>query len=43
MATAQQLKLIFAPIMEQNPDLIIHGRLLFKNPILNYIVGVFIN
>jgi hypothetical protein len=43
MATMQQLKSIFAPILAQNPDLVLHRRWLFKPPIRNAILGIFID
>jgi len=43
MATAVQLRKIFKPILNQNPDLVLHGRWLFRPPIARVLIGVYID
>ncbi|MFM7608764.1 MAG: hypothetical protein ACKO9A_07810 [Alphaproteobacteria bacterium] len=43
MATAVQLRKIFKPILTQHPDLVLHGRWLFRPPIARALVGLFID
>jgi hypothetical protein len=43
MATAVQLRKIFKPILNQHPDLVLHGRWLFRPPIARALIGLFID
>ncbi|MCA3420082.1 MAG: hypothetical protein INF88_14390 [Roseomonas sp.] len=43
MATAAQLRKISKPILNQHPDLVLHGRWLFRPPIARALIGLFID
>jgi hypothetical protein len=43
MATAAQLRKIFKPILNQHPDLVLHGRWLFRPPIAKALIGLYID
>jgi len=43
MATAAQLRKIFKPILNQHPDLVLHGRWLFRPPIARALIGLYID
>ena len=43
MATAVQLRKIFKPILNQNPDLVLRGRWLFRPPIARVLIGLYID
>jgi hypothetical protein len=43
MASIRQLRDIFAPILAEHPDLVLHGRWLFRPPIETALVGLFID
>lgn len=43
MATPKQLREIFAPVLAEHPDLVLHRRWLFRPPIKTAIVGLFID
>jgi hypothetical protein len=43
MATAVQLRKIFKPILNQHPDLVLHGRWLFRPPIARALIGLFVD
>ena len=42
MATAKQLRGVFAPILAEHPDLVLHRRWLFRPPITTAIIGLYI-
>jgi hypothetical protein len=43
MTTPKQLREIFAPILAEHPDLVLHRRWLFRPPIETAIIGLFID
>jgi hypothetical protein len=43
MATARQLREVFAPILMKHPDLVLHRRWLFRPPIETAIIGLFLD
>lgn len=43
MATPKQLREIFAPVLAEHPDLVLHRRWLFRPPIKTAIIGLFID
>lgn len=42
MATSRQIRAIFAPVLAEHPDLILHGRWLFRPPVVTALCGLHI-